>query len=174
MYTRGKDDTVFVRMNKKGDKSAGKVEPDNGMGEEWLRVQGSVAQISVGSNAAWGVKGDGTVSVRIGITNASPQGQEWITVDGEPMRHVSCSNQGHVWAIDKKDKIWYRKGANNEYALGQCWKTIPGSLKVTTRTCSRSLTSLHNRIPTDDHGRTVRRLGHQRRPAGLLQSEHVG
>ena len=43
----------------------------------------------MGANQVWGVKADGGVSVRIGITGESPAGQEWVTVDGEPMRCVS-------------------------------------------------------------------------------------
>lgn len=42
---------------------------------------------------------------------------------------VSISNEGHVWGVDASEKIWYRKGANNSFALGNNWKMIPGSLK---------------------------------------------
>lgn len=45
------------------------------------------------------------------------------------MKQVSVSNAGHVWACDANERIWYRKGANNGFALGQCWKSLPGSLK---------------------------------------------
>jgi hypothetical protein len=50
--------------------------------------QGCVRSLSVGGNSIWGVKSDGTVSVRMGVTNETPVGQEWITVDGEPMKQV--------------------------------------------------------------------------------------
>jgi hypothetical protein len=36
---------------------------------------------------------------------------------------------GHVWAIDVREKIWYRKGACLETPLGNTWKSISGSLK---------------------------------------------
>ena len=39
------------------------------------------------------------------------------------------SNNGHVWGIDHRDKIWYRKGANNQTILGSNWKSISGNLK---------------------------------------------
>ena len=29
----------------------------------------------------------------------------------------------------RKDRIWYRKGACNASPLGQCWKTVSGSLR---------------------------------------------
>ena len=45
-------------------------------------------QLSVGTTQVWGVKGDGGVSVRMGISGDSPAGQEWVTVDGDPMRCV--------------------------------------------------------------------------------------
>ena len=51
-------------------------------------VQGGLRQLSVGTTQVWGVKSDGGVSVRMGITADSPAGQEWVTVDGEPMRCV--------------------------------------------------------------------------------------
>ena len=62
----------------------------------------------MGSNAVWGVKNDGGVIVRMGIGSDTPMGKQWVTVDGEPMRQVSVSNEGHVWAVDEKEKIWYR------------------------------------------------------------------
>ena len=42
---------------------------------------------------------------------------------------VSVSNNGHVWGIDEKEKIWYRKGANSKSILGNTWKSISGKLK---------------------------------------------
>ena len=39
------------------------------------------------------------------------------------------SAKGHVWAIDAKDKIWYRKGASSETVMGNTWKVVSGSLK---------------------------------------------
>ena len=42
---------------------------------------------------------------------------------------VSVSNNGHVWGVDHRDKIWYRKGANNQTILGANWKSISGNLK---------------------------------------------
>ena len=53
-----------------------------------ITSQGGLRQLSVGTTQVWGVKGDGGVSVRMGITGDSPAGQEWVTVDGEPMRCV--------------------------------------------------------------------------------------
>ena len=45
-------------------------------------------QISVGSNSVWGVSGDGRVLARIGISDESPTGREWSTVDADYMKHV--------------------------------------------------------------------------------------
>ena len=45
-------------------------------------------QISVGSNSVWGVSGDGRVLARIGISDESPSGREWSTVDADSMKHV--------------------------------------------------------------------------------------
>ena len=39
------------------------------------------------------------------------------------------SNNGHVWGIDEKEKIWYRKGATSKTILGTTWKSISGKLK---------------------------------------------
>ena len=47
--------------------------------------------MSVGTTQVWGVKSDGGVSVRMGISSDSPAGSEWVTVDGEPMRCVRQS-----------------------------------------------------------------------------------
>ena len=77
----------------------------------------------------WGVNNDGRLIMRRGISEDSPMGKDWATVDAEPMKHVSCTAKGHVWAIDTKDKIWYRKGACTASPNGNTWKTISGSLK---------------------------------------------
>ena len=42
---------------------------------------------------------------------------------------ISVSNNGHVWGIDEKMRIWYRKGANSKSILGTTWKSISGKLK---------------------------------------------
>ncbi len=127
---RAKDETIWVRMHEQNNKPTSKVQQDSGStGEGWTRVNGGVRQLSVGSNSVWGVKSDGVVSVRMGVAEDTPLGKEWVTVDGEPMRHVSVSNEGHVWACDAKERIWYRKGATNAFALGNTWKMIPGSLR---------------------------------------------
>ena len=33
------------------------------------------------------------------------------------------------FSFSLKDRIWYRKGACNASPLGQCWKTVSGSLR---------------------------------------------
>ena len=83
----------------------------------------------MGDNSMWGVNTDGRLIMRRGISEDTPMGKDWATVDAEPMKHVSCTAKGHVWAIDTKDKIWYRKGASNASPNGTTWKTISGSLK---------------------------------------------
>ena len=56
---------------------------------------------------------------------------------------VSVSNNGHVWAVDQREKIWYRKGANNQTILGSNWKSISGNLKqVNSNLCTLNLRSL--------------------------------
>ena len=52
------------------------------------RFQGGLRQISVGLNSAWGVSADGRVLARIGISDESPMGREWSTVDADAMKHV--------------------------------------------------------------------------------------
>ena len=42
---------------------------------------------------------------------------------------VAVSPLGHVWGIDNREKIWYRKGACLETPLGNTWKSVSGSLK---------------------------------------------
>ena len=74
--------------------------------------------MSVGTNSVWGVNSANVVMARIGISAETPTGREWATVDAEPMRMVSVSNKGHVWAVDNTEKIWLRKGASNETVLG--------------------------------------------------------
>ena len=102
---------MWMRMKEKGNKAAGRTGPDDGIGGEWSKInvrtheftqygfkrqhgnvdftsQGGLRQLSVGTTQVWGVKGDGGVSVRMGISGDSPAGQEWVTVDGDPMRCV--------------------------------------------------------------------------------------
>ena len=94
-----------------------------------LFFQGALRQLSVGDTSMWGVNSDGRLIMRRGISEDTPMGKDWATVDAEPMKHVTCTAKGHVWAIDTKDKIWYRKGACNASPNGTTWKTISGSLK---------------------------------------------
>lgn len=124
---RAKDDSLWVRTA--DGKPGGKTEADSDQGSVWMKMQGSAKQVSVGTTSVWCVKADGVVNARIGIGPDSPCGKEWATVDGEPMKHISVSSEGHVWAIDEKEKIWYRKGANNQFALGTGWKMVSGNLK---------------------------------------------
>jgi len=129
---KSKDDSVWCRMHSEsgaGKPPPGKVAPDTTPGDSWTKIQGGLRQLSVGENSVWGVNADGRVLVRIGIGEESITGREWATVDGETMKHVSVSNLGHVWACDHRDKIWYRKGANNKTVLGSTWKSISGNLK---------------------------------------------
>ena len=54
----------------------------------YKNFQGALRQISVGSNSCWGVSADGRVLARIGISDESPTGREWSTVDADSMKHV--------------------------------------------------------------------------------------
>jgi len=93
------------------------------------KQEGGLIQLSVGTTSVWGVNYDGRVVARVGIGDDSPTGREWATVDSEPLQHISVSNNGHVWGIDEKMRIWYRKGANSKSILGTTWKSISGKLK---------------------------------------------
>ena len=37
----------------------------------------------------WGVNSDGRLIMRRGISEDTPMGKDWATVDAEPMKHVS-------------------------------------------------------------------------------------
>ena len=50
--------------------------------------QGGCRQLSVGTTSVWGVNWDGRVVARVGISEDSPTGREWATVDSEPLIHV--------------------------------------------------------------------------------------
>ena len=52
------------------------------------RHQGGCRQLSVGTTSVWGVNWDGRVVARVGISEDSPTGREWATVDSEPLIHV--------------------------------------------------------------------------------------
>ena len=39
----------------------------------------------------WGVNSDGRLIMRRGISEDTPMGKDWATVDAEPMKHVSFS-----------------------------------------------------------------------------------
>ncbi len=53
---------------------------------------------------------------------------------------VSVSSKGHVWAVDMENKIWWRKGADNNTALGTRVKASP--LIAITRTLGNNKSSL--------------------------------
>ena len=50
--------------------------------------QGGCRQLPVGTTSVWGVNWDGRVVARVGISEDSPSGREWATVDSEPLIHV--------------------------------------------------------------------------------------
>jgi len=142
-----KDNSVMCRLI---DPSVNKkLSPDSpdAPGSGWMKIQarkfsavredgiiqvtkeGGCKQLCVGTTSVWAVNCDGRVVARVGISEDSPTGREWATIDSEPLIHVSVSNNGHVWGIDEKEKIWYRKGATSKTTLGTTWKSISGKLK---------------------------------------------
>lgn len=130
---KAKDESVWARFYESGGKPTSKVAMDTDKGDGWNRIaNGTLRQMSVGTNSIWGVNHEGRVIVRLGISNESPMGREWATVDAETMKHTSVSSNGHVWAVDNKEKIWYRKGACTATILGTNWKSVSGSLKQVT------------------------------------------
>ena len=65
------------------------------------------------------------VQVRTEVTGQCVAGKNWASVDGE-YKSISVSGRGHVWAVDMTDRVWWRKGAKAESALGSGWKCIAG------------------------------------------------
>ena len=46
----------------------------------------------MGTTSVWAVNWDGRVVARVGISDDSPTGREWATVDSEPLIHVSSEH----------------------------------------------------------------------------------
>merc|ERR1719215_2234640 len=71
---------------------------------------------------------EGHITVRTEVSVSNPAGKSWATIDGD-MKSLSVSSKGHVWAVNKGDKIWYRKGSKLDSPMGSTWKAVAGSLK---------------------------------------------
>ena len=62
-------------------------------------------QLSVGENSLWGVNGEGRLIMRRGISEDTPMGKDWATVDAEPMKHVRIANFFRIRTYSMLSKI---------------------------------------------------------------------
>jgi len=113
---------------------AGKTEAT--VGDTWTKMQSAPLKlISVGPNCVWCLDMDNHCVVRTDVSPQCPGGKNWTNVDGD-YKSISVSSNGHVWAVDTTDRIWWRKGAKTQSATGSGWKCIAGSLtKIATGPC---------------------------------------
>ena len=89
-----------VLTNREGDKS----------GTGWERIEGQLKYVSCGEFGCWGVrKDDDSVCFRKGITQAVPQGQQWLPIPGR-LRMVESGPNGVTVGINDNNDVFARKG----------------------------------------------------------------
>lgn len=81
------------------------------MNMEWKQVQpGTYKSLAVSDHGVWGVKTDGMISYRKGVTDQNPMGESWMTMDGINMRKIITGSMNEVLAIRDDGELLARLG----------------------------------------------------------------
>lgn len=98
---------------------------------QWLPVKvpanaGELSHIAVGGFAVWLTASDGSVYVRDGVSDETPMGSEWLSVDGR-LKMISVSPSGRVIGVNRAGSIYYRTGLSERNIKGESWKKLSGA-----------------------------------------------
>ncbi len=78
----------------------------------------------------WGLDDDNQIWVRTNVTEANPDGGEWLAVPGT-LAQVDAGVKS-VWGVDPEGNVLMREGISRENARGTDWVEVPGQLAMVT------------------------------------------
>ena len=98
------------------------------------QMEDFIVHLSMGSNVAWAVDKRGKVYFRFGIHPREPgtgMSPAWVEVDdqlnGYEFKNVSVNSKDWlVWALDRDNVAYIRKGVTPDYPVGKAWERVSG------------------------------------------------
>ena len=78
--------------------------------------------LSVDEWGVWGIRIDGTLRYRQGVSHTHPEGLTWVTVDGNGIKKVVTGPMGSILAIDGNQKLLARSGITSYLPIGTSWE----------------------------------------------------
>lgn len=112
------------------------ITPDAPLGTAWQVIEGlpeQASKVAVGANSVWVLAGKApggnAIYFRFGVSDAKPQGDRWVKVDGGLVDHT-VSAQGQLWGTNDAGDIFFRDGIVEGDPIGKAWKGIPGKLNT--------------------------------------------
>ena len=78
---------------------------------QWKQVQpGTYKSLAVDDRGVWGIRNDGMVTYRKGITGKNPMGESWMAVDGRNIRKIIVGSMNEVLAVRDDGALLTRLG----------------------------------------------------------------
>ena len=88
----------------------------------WERVGNQqFKSISVGERGVWGVKFEGSLRYRQGVTKWNPQGTMWLDIDGLDFNKVVIGPFNRIIAIRNGNRLVSRTGTSVDFPIGTGW-----------------------------------------------------
>ena len=81
----------------------------------------SYKSLEVDDFGVWGVRKDGTILYRKGVTEQNPQGESWVNVDGTNIMKVSADSMNNVLAVRNDGRLLARAGVSDKMPTGTSW-----------------------------------------------------
>lgn len=126
---------------------------DSPTGDIWLEIAApeenlKLIQVSVGTNAVWGVTQDHRVWFRKGIRGESSgtneelaKGSGWVEMVGN-MSLVSVASNDQVWGIGSEDRcLYFRTGVLPSELTGKKWRAVQAPTQLSRTSSNASLMS---------------------------------
>ena len=89
----------------------------------WERVGNEVFKsISVGERGVWGIKIDGSIRYRQGMTKLRPEGTIWLVIDGDEFHKIILGPFNRIMGIKKNRELVIRTGISSDFPIGTGWK----------------------------------------------------
>lgn len=84
----------------------------------------SYKSLEVDDFGVWGIRKDGTILYRKGVTEQNPQGESWINVDGTNIEKVSADSANNVLAVRTDGRLLARAGVSDKMPTGTSWVNL--------------------------------------------------
>lgn len=91
-------------------------------------LAGKLAAVSVGVHSVWGIDDTNRVWCRTGISDAKPEGGDWVSVPSL-MRDITVGPTGIVWGVSlEENKLWMRTNTTPKNPIGDTWQAVDGNM----------------------------------------------